>query len=121
MGEPVEVYAFGFPEELIIIGKFKLHKNISIHYNVGTGEKLSQHMVEIFNEKLGYWQCYPCNEALLDCPVCGRPMRVYYVPGSTWLALCSKECTEKFDAKVQELGDIHRALEHFEREAGRNG
>ena len=114
MGEPVEVYVFGTE-------KFRLHKGVSVYYATSIrGElKLSHHMVEIFNEKTGRWQYYPCCEAVLPCPVCGKPMRVYYVPGTTWLALCSKECSEKFDEKMRELGgDILEVLEFFERGRG---
>jgi len=107
--ELVEVCVFGTM-------KFNLHRGVSINYNVGSGFTRSQHMVEVWNEKLNAWQCYPCNEAILNCPVCGKPMRCFYIPGTTWLACCSKECYEKFDAKVRELGDVWKAIEHFRKE-----
>ena len=96
--------------------RFKKNTNCKINYNVGSGFTRSQHMVEVWNEKLNAWQCYPCNEAILNCPVCGKPMRCFYIPGTTWLACCSKECYEKFDAKVRELGDVWKAIEHFRKE-----
>jgi hypothetical protein len=110
--EPVEIFVFGTE-------KFNLHRNVSINYNIGSGVTHSQHMVEVWNEKVGAWQCYPCNEAMLNCPVCGKRMRCFYIPGTTWLACCSKECSEKFDAKVRELGDFWEAVRHFGKEGGK--
>jgi len=106
LSEPVEVYVFGTKD-------FKLHRGVSIDFDVGAGPMRSQHMVEIFNEKIGAWQYCPCNETIVRCPVCGKPMKCFYIPGTTWLACCSKECYEKFDEKVHELGDVWKAIEHF--------
>jgi hypothetical protein len=111
LSELVEVNVFGVPQD-----KFKLHRDVRINYNIGGGLRLSQHMVEIFNEKLGTWQCCPCNEAVVNCPVCGKPMRCFYIPGTTWLACCSRECYQKFDEKVRELGGVWKAIEYFRKE-----
>ena len=101
-----EVFVFG-------TGKYEFHEEKGVLYSIGFGWKRSQHSAKIFNEKTGEWQIYPVNEALIYCPVCGKLFKAYYIPGTTWFACCSKECYEKFDEKVKELGDFWKALEYF--------
>jgi len=108
MEEPMEVFVFGVPLE-----RYRFHRGVSIRYNVGAGWEKSKHMVEIWNEKTEMWQCHAVNEMVDRCPVCGTPMRCYYIPGTWWLACCSKGCYREFDAKRKELGDLFKALEWF--------
>ena len=63
------------------------------------GRKLT---LRIFNEKIQHWQEVIGVEYQDVCPVCGTLMLVRAVQGSTWLALCSKECYEKYDALKKE-------------------
>jgi hypothetical protein len=117
MGEDiVEVFVFGVPRE-----KFRLHRGVGVRYNIGSGFRRSQHMVEIFSEKLGVWLPHPCNVAFLDCPVCGKLMKCYYIPGTTWMALCGEECRRELDEKVRELGDLWKALHYLRSERCRRG
>jgi len=109
LSEVMEVFVFGVPED-----KYVFHRGVRIRYNVGSGERISQHMVEIFNEKAGRWQKYAVNEAFVECPVCGKRLKAYYIPGTTWLACCSEECYGKLDEKAKELGDFWKALEYFQ-------
>jgi len=87
--KPIEIFCFG-------TDKFELIRGIGMPYNYGYRTRRSKHTVKVFNEKLGTWQRYPCNDYLDVCPVCGRLMCVYYIPGTTYLACCSKECYEKY-------------------------
>ncbi|RLI25547.1 hypothetical protein DRO58_06265 [Candidatus Bathyarchaeota archaeon] len=119
MSEPVEVHVFG-------TGKYVLKRDVGMAYSLvapqrpGTG-RISRHSVQVYNEKTGSWEWYPCEEAIAPCPVCGRPMKCLYIPGTTWLACCSEECYRMFDEKVRELGGVRKALRWFleEREAGK--
>ena len=79
--EPIEVYCFG-------TNKFRLKATV----------------VEIFNEKLGKWQWYEYSKTVMPCPVCGRLMKVYYIPGTTWFACCSEECYKKYETRL--LADL---------------
>jgi len=106
LSEVKEVFVFGVPEE-----KYVFHRGVKVR----CGERTSQHMVEIFNEKTGNWQKYAVNETLTNCPVCGKQLKAYYIPGTTWFACCSQECYEKFDEKAKELGDFWKALSYFKR------
>ena len=54
-------------------------------------------VVKVFNEKLGVWQEHIGVEYVDVCCICGSLMLVRAIRGTTWLALCSKECYEKFD------------------------
>ena len=64
------------------------------------GRKLT---LRIYNEKIQHWQEVIGVEYEDVCPVCGILMLVRAVQGSTWLALCSKECYEKYDALKKEV------------------
>jgi len=75
--------------------------------------RLSDHMVKIFNEKTNTWELYPCNETITECPVCGTLLKAYYIPGTSWMACCSKDCTKKLDEKIRELGSLNKAVEYF--------
>jgi len=79
-------------------------------------QQYSDHAVKIFNEKTGEWEYYPCNETIIECPVCGRLMKVYYIPGTTWLATCSLECNIELVMKEKELGSLAKALDYFAKE-----
>jgi len=109
-----EVYVFGVPKD-----KFVLHRNVKIRYQTvypppkHQPYKISDHMVEIYNEETGKWEQYPCNETVMECPVCGKLMKVYYIPGTTWFATCSEECNKKLREKARELGGIMEALKYF--------
>ena len=107
-------------DEVCVFGtdKYVLYKNRRMEYDTGLGRMVSRHSAKIFNEKTGEWEFYPVNEALIDCPVCGKRLKAYYIPGTTWLACCSEECYKKLDEKVKELGSIWEALSFFE-ERGR--
>jgi len=87
--KPVEIFCFGTE-------KFKLIRDVGMPYSYGFRTRKSKHTVKIFNEKLGTWQRYPCNDYLDVCPVCGRLIHVYYIPGTTWLACCSDKCYEHY-------------------------
>ena len=110
----VETEAYVFGTE-----KFRLIRGLKIPYRTiyppppNCPYQLSEHAVELFNEKTGRWQIYPCNVTIVECPVCGQPLKAYYIPGTTWIAFCSKECAEKFDKKVKELGSITKAIAFF--------
>jgi hypothetical protein len=94
--EVVEVMCFGVPRD-----KVKFVKGVTI-----------------FNEKLGIWETYELVDYYDDCPVCGRRMHVYAVKGTTWLACCSSECTEKLLSKQKELGTLSAALKYFRGKPG---
>jgi len=72
----VDVHIFG-------TDKFRLHKGETMGY------------VRIFNEKLQVWQNESCHDYFGICPICGKLMHVYVIPGTTYVATCSKECTEQ--------------------------
>jgi hypothetical protein len=61
-----------------------------------------QLIVRIFNEKIQHWQEQIAVEYQDICPICGSLMLVRAIQGTTWLALCSKECYEKYDALRKE-------------------
>jgi len=69
--------------------------------------------VKVWNDKLRMWQTCPLCDCITKCPVCGKDMHVYYIPGTTWLALCSDRCSQRFDEKVKELGGPWKALRYF--------
>lgn len=73
---PVEVNCFG-TDKFEILGK--------------------QIAVKIFNDKTGHWEKHIGVEYLAVCPVCGRLMLVRAIEGTTWVAMCSKGCYEKWD------------------------
>ena len=87
--EPVEIFCFGTE-------KFELIRDVGMQYSYGFRTRKSKHTVKIFNEKFGAWQRYPCNEYLDVCPICGRLMKVFYIPGTTYLACCSSRCYEEY-------------------------
>jgi len=107
-----EVYCFG-------TDKFKLVKGVGMAYSMVAPAikpeliKHSKHTVKIYNEKTRSWEPYPCNELVTRCPVCGSLMKVYFIPGTTWLALCSKECSDKFNGKLKEIKDVNETLKYF--------
>lgn len=63
------------------------------------GRKL---VVKIYNPKLEMWQEEIGVEYEDICPICGTLMLVRAIQGTTWLALCSKECYEKYYALRKE-------------------
>ena len=69
----IDVHVFG-------TDKFQLQRGSTMGY------------VRIFNEKLNIWQNEPCHDYYDICSVCGKLMHVYVVPGTTYIAACSKEC-----------------------------
>jgi len=103
-----EVYIFGVPEE-----RFKLLKGIPRRYPApapwGWKTKMAPHTVKILHD--GAWISFPCQEAVLECLVCGEKKRFFYIPGSTWLEVCP-ECMEEFNAKAGELG-FWEAVRYF--------
>ena len=115
--EPVEVHVFG-------TRRYELHKNQGIPYYPACPPKpglfrVSKHAVKLFNKKTGRWEWYPCEETLLCCPVCGKPIRCFYIPGTTWVACCSKECSDRLLDKARQLGSLTKAMEYFrEKQAG---
>jgi hypothetical protein len=60
--------------------------------------------VRIFNEKTQHWQEEIAVEYHEICPICGSLMLVRAIQGTTWLALCSTECYEKYAALKKEVG-----------------
>lgn len=74
---PIDVHCFGTDKFTIVSG-------------VKTG------YVRIFNHKTGFWQNEPCHDYYNICSVCGNLMHVYYIPGITYLALCSEECYKTY-------------------------
>ena len=59
--------------------------------------------VKIFNDKLHHWQNEPCHDYYDICPVCGKLMHVYVIPGTTYIAACSKECTDFVSKLMKEV------------------
>lgn len=78
---PIEVNCFGLPKD---------------KYEILGVKKVRQ--VRVFNEVMGYWQIVDAVEYEDLCPICGTLMLVRAIRGSTWLALCSEECTQKYNA-----------------------
>ena len=107
-----EAYVFGTE-------KFELIRDQRVPYHTiypppkDQPYKLSHHAVKVFNEKTGRWEIHPCNEAITECPVCGSPIKAYYIPGTTWIACCSEECERKFIEKAKELKSINKAIDYF--------
>jgi len=53
------------------------------------------------NEKTGRIEEWPGFEYLDICPICGKLMLIRVIKGTTWLALCSKECYERYIAPME--------------------
>jgi len=104
--KPVEVFVFGTEN-------FKLLKGVPRYYHYGFKSRRSDHAVKIYNEKLGTWQYYPCNEYLDVCPVCGKLMKVFYIPGTTYLACCSEQCYKKYEEFSKSMFGIQPNLPSF--------
>jgi hypothetical protein len=96
--EPIEVKCFGVPDESI--------------------RNLTKHTVEIRHPETGVWRKYKIIHDFEDCPVCGKPIHVLAVSGSTWLALCSKKCEDKFAEMEPRLGGLYETLQYFRKERG---
>ena len=58
--------------------------------------------IQIFNEKLNVWQNEACTDYYDICSVCGKLMHIYVVPGTSYIAACSKECTEQILKLIRE-------------------
>jgi len=70
-------------------------------YCFGTKEfKILGNRVRLFRR--GRWFEYECKDYYDVCPVCGRLMHVYYIPGTTFLACCSEECYKKYEQISEE-------------------
>jgi len=80
--EPTKVYCFGTNQFRIIKGKESAY-------------------VKIYNPKLKYWMDYPLHDYIDECPTCGKPIHIFYIPGTTYLACCSKECYEEYDKREE--------------------
>lgn len=52
---------------------------------------------KIFNDKIDRWERHDCRFYYAICSICGKLMKVIYIPGTTWLAACSRECYEEMD------------------------
>ena len=61
-----------------------------------------QLIVNIFNEKTQHWREEIAVEYNDVCPICGTLMLVKAIKGTTWLALCSKECYDKYKKLKEE-------------------
>jgi len=96
--EPIEVKCFGVPAEDI--------------------RNLTKDSVELRHQQTRVWREYKICHSFEDCPVCGKAMHVLVVKGSTWLALCSKECEDKFAEKQRQLGGVFEAMEYFRKQRG---
>ena len=79
---------------------------------------LTRDKVEIFQPETKTWKEYQIVHSFENCPVCGKPMHVLAIKGSTWLACCSKECTDKFAEKERDLGGMSEAFAYFRKERG---
>jgi len=79
---------------------------------------LTRDKVEIFQPETNTWREYQIVHSFEDCPVCGKPMHVLAIKGSTWLACCSKECGDKLAEKERQLGGLTEAFAYFRKERG---
>ncbi len=52
---------------------------------------------KIYNDKINQWQEYDCRFYYGICPICGKLMKVVFIPGTTWLVACSRECYGEMD------------------------
>jgi len=100
-GEPVIVNCFG-------TAKYKLYPErkitLSTAYPARPEDFKEYKLVLLWNEKLKTWQAWGYIEYCENCPVCGRPMLVRALPGTTWIACCSDECYKKY-AELKGGGD----------------
>jgi len=53
-------------------------------------------VVEMLDEELGKKQLYIAKEYYDICPICGNLMLVRAIVGTTYFALCGKECYKKY-------------------------
>jgi hypothetical protein len=72
-------------------------------YNVleHTFKSKNEGEVEVWNEKVERWETLKLGWYYDICPQCGTLMRVFYIPGTTWIAACSKKCYEEIDALMK--------------------
>ena len=75
--------------------------------------RLSIGGVQVWNEKLGQWTSYPYVQHFSKCPVCGKLIFVRAIKGTTYIGLCSEECSKKLEKKEKEVGDLWKALKFF--------
>ena len=107
--KPVEVNCFGLPE-----GKYRIERDKRITVSLAYPARPKDFpVVMIYNDKLGTWQAEPMVEYHERCPVCGKPMLVRAIAGTTWLACCSEGCYRKLKEKEEELGGLDEAILHF--------
>lgn len=52
---------------------------------------------KIFNDKINQWQHHDCRFYYSICSICGKLMKVVFIPGTSWLAACSRKCYEEMD------------------------
>ena len=96
---------FFMPDRKILYPKF-------INGKLAAGEWLPA--VTIFNEKTKKWEDYPYVDYIEACIICEHLMRVFAIQGTTWFALCSEECYDKFSNKMAELeGSFSNALKFY--------
>lgn len=71
------------------------------HITEHTFKAKNQGEIEIWNHKINQWQ----NDkvAWYDdiCPNCGNLMRVFYIPGTTWLGACSEDCYKEIFTLIE--------------------
>ena len=96
--EMIEIKCFGVPDEDI--------------------RNLTKDAVEIRHQKTRVWRRYEIVHSLEDCSVCGKPLHLLVIKGSTWLACCSKECGDKFAEKERQLGGLSEAFKYFREQRG---
>jgi len=77
--EPVEVNCFGTEK-----------------YEIINVEKVTIVKIKLWHEKSKRWEFYEAREYIDVCPACGRLMKVRYIPGTTYIATCSKQCTKEY-------------------------
>jgi hypothetical protein len=86
-----EVNCFGLPKD-----KYKLMPDkkitLSTVYPARLEDFKQYSTVLIYNEKLKTWEAHGYVEYTDKCPVCGTPILVRAIAGTTWLACCSEEC-----------------------------
>lgn len=61
-------------------------------------------IIEVFNDKLNIWQRHIGIEYTDICAICGTFMLVRAIEGTTWVALCSEGCYQKFSELKKEVG-----------------
>lgn len=73
-----------------------------------------QLIVKIFNDKVERWEEHIGVEYHDVCAICGTFMLVRAIKGTSWLALCSQKCYEKYKELWNKTAEIQLEKEQSE-------